>query len=157
VAALRGAVHLHRHQARGRVLVHRRDRRRADHVAHRARLRDRLCLQQFRQCRDVSADRAGARDRDERQHAVLPVGEADAGEATPMRLVRPLVLIAVLTAAWQLLFAYAGEGALTSPRETCAYLLELLTSASFYPHLFETARAFAVALGIAISCGILIG
>jgi NitT/TauT family transport system permease protein len=74
-----------------------------------------------------------------------------------MRLVRPFVLIAVLAAAWQLLFWYAGEGALTSPRETCAYLLELVASPSFYPHLIETARAFAVALGIAISCGILIG
>ena len=41
-AALCGAVHLHRHQARGRVFVHRRDRRRVDHVAHRPRLRDRL-------------------------------------------------------------------------------------------------------------------
>ena len=30
-------------------------------------------------------------------------------------------------------------------------------SPRFYPHLIETAKAFAVALGIAISCGILIG
>jgi hypothetical protein len=62
-AALRGAVHLHRHQARGRVFVHRRDRRRVDHVAHRPRLRDRLRLQQLRQRRDVSADRVRARAR----------------------------------------------------------------------------------------------
>ena len=74
-----------------------------------------------------------------------------------MRLFRPVILIAVLAAAWQLLFWYAGPGALTSPRETCAYLLELVASPSFHPHLVETARAFAVALGVAISCGILIG
>ena len=35
-AALRGAVHLHRRQARGRLFVHRRDRRRVHHVAQRA-------------------------------------------------------------------------------------------------------------------------
>ena len=47
--------------------------------------------------------------------------------------------------------------ALTSPLDTIAYAAELLASPRFYPHLIETAQAFAVALGIAISCGILIG
>ena len=157
-AALCGAVHLHRHQARGGVFVHRRDRRRADHVAHRPRLRDRLCLQQFRQCRDVSADRVRARGRGDRQHDVLPVGEEDAGEAAQMtRLLRAAILVACLLAGWQLLFWFAGSGALTSPAETIAFTLQLVASPSFYPHLAETAKAFAVALGIAISCGILIG
>ena len=57
LAAVRGAVHLHRRKACGSLFVHRCDRRRAHHVAHRPRLRDRLRLQQFRQCRDVPADR----------------------------------------------------------------------------------------------------
>ena len=73
------------------------------------------------------------------------------------RGLRPVVLIACILAAWQMLFWYAGSNALTSPRDTIAFTLQLLGSANFYPHLIETARAFAVALGIAISCGILIG
>jgi NitT/TauT family transport system permease protein len=72
-------------------------------------------------------------------------------------LARAVVLIVALLAAWQLLFWYVGPGALTAPRETIVYALQLVSSPSFYPHLIETAKAFAVALGIAISCGILIG
>jgi len=70
---------------------------------------------------------------------------------------RTLAPIAAVLAAWQLLFWYAGSNALTPPFDTIAYTLQLLASPSFYPHLIETGQAFAVALGIAISCGILIG
>ena len=73
------------------------------------------------------------------------------------RLWRTAILIACLLAGWQLLFAFAGSSALTSPRDTVAFTLQLVSSPSFYPHLAETAKAFAVALGIAISFGILIG
>jgi NitT/TauT family transport system permease protein len=73
------------------------------------------------------------------------------------RLVRAAVLIACVLAGWQLLYWYAGSSALTSPLETIAFTLQLVSSPSFYPHLIETGRAFAVALGIAISCGIAIG
>jgi hypothetical protein len=55
------------------------------------------------------------------------------------------------------MFLYAGANALTAPLDTIAYAFELLSSPRFYPHLLETGQAFAVALGIAISCGILIG
>jgi NitT/TauT family transport system permease protein len=74
-----------------------------------------------------------------------------------MRALRAVILIACVLAAWQVLYWYAGSSALTSPLETIAFTAELVTSAHFYPHLIETAKAFAVALGIAISCGILIG
>jgi NitT/TauT family transport system permease protein len=74
-----------------------------------------------------------------------------------MRALRAAVLIACILAGWQLLFWWAGESALTSPRDTFAYTLELLGSPTFYPHLAETGQAFAVALAIAISCGMLIG
>ncbi|TMI99664.1 MAG: ABC transporter permease subunit [Alphaproteobacteria bacterium] len=74
-----------------------------------------------------------------------------------MRTLRAAILIACVLAAWQALFAFAGASALTSPRDTIAYAAELLSSPGFYPHLIETAQAFAVALAIAISCGILIG
>jgi NitT/TauT family transport system permease protein len=72
-------------------------------------------------------------------------------------MLRAAVLIACVLMGWQVLFWLAGPSALTSPRETISYTLELLGSPSFYPHLAETAQAFAVALAIAISCGILIG
>jgi NitT/TauT family transport system permease protein len=74
-----------------------------------------------------------------------------------MIALRAALLIAALLAAWQALFSFAGSGALTSPLDTMAYTLQLLSSPTFYPHLLETAKAFALALGIAISCGILIG
>ena len=73
------------------------------------------------------------------------------------RLLRAATLIACLLAGWQLLFWFAGSSALTSPADTVAFTLRLVASPSFYPHLAETAKAFAVALGIAISCGILVG
>jgi NitT/TauT family transport system permease protein len=73
------------------------------------------------------------------------------------RALRALALIAAMLAAWQALFWYAGNIALTSPLDTIAYAAQLIVSPSFYPHLIETMKAFAVALGIAISFGILIG
>jgi NitT/TauT family transport system permease protein len=73
------------------------------------------------------------------------------------RAVRAIILIVFVLAAWQALFWFAGPGALTSPLDTIAYTGELLSLPTFYPHLIETAQAFAVALAIAISCGILIG
>ncbi len=75
-----------------------------------------------------------------------------------MKAVRATILIALLLLLlWQLLFWFAGSNALTSPLDTIANTAELLSSPRFYPHLIETAQAFAVALGIAISAGILIG
>ncbi len=74
-----------------------------------------------------------------------------------MRALRAAILIVCILAAWQLLFRWAGSSALTSPLDTISYTLQLLSSPSFYPHLAETGKAFAAALVIAISCGILIG
>jgi NitT/TauT family transport system permease protein len=74
-----------------------------------------------------------------------------------IRAARAAILVAVMLAAWQVLFWLAGPGALTSPLDTIRYSAELLASPTFYPHLMETAQAFAVALAIAMSCGILIG
>src|ERR1041385_4446442 len=74
-----------------------------------------------------------------------------------MRTLRGAVLIACILAGWHLLFWWAGSSALTSPLDTIGYTLQLLGSPSFYPHLAETAKSFAAALAIAISCGILIG
>ena len=79
--AVRRALRLYRLQARGRVLVHRRDRRRVHHLEPRHRLRDRLRLQQLRQPRDVPDDPAGAGRGDRREHVAASVGAAPAGAA----------------------------------------------------------------------------
>ena len=73
------------------------------------------------------------------------------------RTLRSALLVACLLAAWQVLFWYAGSNALTAPLDTIATTVQLLASPTFYPHLIETAKAFVVALGIAVSCGVLIG
>jgi NitT/TauT family transport system permease protein len=74
-----------------------------------------------------------------------------------MKALRAAILITCVVAGWQLLFWWAGPGSLTSPLDTIGYTIQLLGSATFYPHLAETGQAFAVALAIAISFGILIG
>jgi NitT/TauT family transport system permease protein len=71
--------------------------------------------------------------------------------------VNSLILIAVLLAAWQLLFQIAGEQAMTAPIETFAYLGHLLTTDAFWGHLAETSRAFVFALLLAVLLGLVIG
>ena len=68
-----------------------------------------------------------------------------------------LTLILALIVLWQLLYLLVGEIALRSPLATVQFTLHLLVSATFWPHLSETARAFAAALAIAISLGLAIG
>lgn len=68
-----------------------------------------------------------------------------------------LLMAAGLIAAWQILFWSTGEHAISSPVETIGYVYGLLTDARFYPHLFETMRAFAIALAIAVAAGFLAG
>ena len=68
-----------------------------------------------------------------------------------------LTLILALIVLWQLLYLLVGEIALRSPLATVQFTLHLLASATFWPHLSETARAFAAALAIAISLGLAIG
>jgi NitT/TauT family transport system permease protein len=78
-------------------------------------------------------------------------------QTLPHRALGTLLLLAGLLVAWQALFAYAGSNALTSPLDTFVYTGRLLSSATFYPHLIETAKAFALALAFALTLGLLIG
>jgi NitT/TauT family transport system permease protein len=71
--------------------------------------------------------------------------------------VNSLILIAVLFAAWQLLFEFAGSQAMTAPIETFRYLAHLLTTAAFWGHVEETSRAFFFALLLAVLLGLIIG
>jgi NitT/TauT family transport system permease protein len=68
-----------------------------------------------------------------------------------------LVLVAALLVAWQILFQIAGTQAMTPPLETFRYLGQLLATESFWGHLEETARAFFVALLLAVLIGLAIG
>jgi NitT/TauT family transport system permease protein len=68
-----------------------------------------------------------------------------------------LVLVVSPVLAWQLLYAFVGDKALTSPLGTVRYLLALLATDAFWLNIAETARAFASALAIAIVLGLLIG
>ena len=67
-----------------------------------------------------------------------------------------LVLIA-LVVVWEALFLYAGEEALCGPIETLRDTARLLTTTLFWTHFSETALAFAMALGLAVCGGILLG
>ncbi|HMG79461.1 MAG TPA: ABC transporter permease subunit [Xanthobacteraceae bacterium] len=71
--------------------------------------------------------------------------------------VNSLILIAVLLAAWQLLFEFAGNQAMTAPVETFRYLTHLLMTETFWGHIEETSRAFFFALLLAILLGLIIG
>ena len=75
----------------------------------------------------------------------------------PQRAAATALLLIGLLACWQALFAFAGTNALTSPLDTIAYAAQLLATPSFYPHLIETAKAFCIALGFALTLGFLIG
>jgi len=71
--------------------------------------------------------------------------------------VNSMILIAGLFAAWQLLFEFAGNQAMTAPVETFRYLAHLLTTAAFWGHVEETSRAFFFALLLAVLLGLIIG
>jgi NitT/TauT family transport system permease protein len=69
----------------------------------------------------------------------------------------PLMMVAGLFVFWQCLYWVVGDVALRSPAATLNYTLNLLARESFWPHLFESARAFAVAIVIAVSLGMATG
>jgi NitT/TauT family transport system permease protein len=68
-----------------------------------------------------------------------------------------LVLLVGAVAAWQALHWLAGDTALTSPAATLARLAALMRTATFWGHVAETGRAFAVALLISLAGGVAIG
>ncbi len=68
-----------------------------------------------------------------------------------------LFLVLGLFVAWQLLFWWTGENAISSPVETIRFLTQFLSDPSSYPHIIETTKAFVVALAIAVSAGFLVG
>jgi NitT/TauT family transport system permease protein len=73
------------------------------------------------------------------------------------RALDKLILIAGLLLAWQVIFLLFGDLAITPPAETFAQAVHLLGSERFWPHLIETAHAFAAALVIAVFAGLSLG
>lgn len=68
-----------------------------------------------------------------------------------------LKLIVLLPVVWQAMAWMVGDVALRPPLQTMAFTVNLLASPSFWPHLAETARAFALALALAVGIGLSLG
>lgn len=75
----------------------------------------------------------------------------------PRRIAILGLLLLAMGAIWELLFLYAGEEALRSPADTFRSTAALLSTELFWGHLKETARAFSMALSIAVLTGITLG
>jgi NitT/TauT family transport system permease protein len=68
-----------------------------------------------------------------------------------------LFLVVGLLLLWQVTFWLVGRNALLPPAETIVDLARLLQTARFWGHIAETGTAFAVALLIAVTAGLVIG
>lgn len=68
-----------------------------------------------------------------------------------------LLRIAALLLAWQLLYWRVGDIAMRSPLATLRFTLGMVSGEQFAGHLAESLKAFAAALAIAVSSGLLIG
>jgi NitT/TauT family transport system permease protein len=67
------------------------------------------------------------------------------------------VLLALTLIVWQVLHEFAGSVAISSPGLTLAKTVELLSDASFWPHMLETGLAVLQGLVIAVVFGLSIG
>jgi NitT/TauT family transport system permease protein len=67
------------------------------------------------------------------------------------------VIVLLMLAIWQALYAYAGSVALTPPWTTAVYAVDLMGSANFWGHLRATLSAFAWSVLIAGVLGIAMG
>lgn len=67
------------------------------------------------------------------------------------------LLVLALVAIWQALYLWIGESALASPVATVRYAAKLVTSDTFFPHLRDTAIAFAAGYALAVVFGLAIG
>ena len=67
------------------------------------------------------------------------------------------ILVGVLVVAWQLLYAFVGEIALSPPLATVGNAIALLRSAEFWPNVFTTFRALGIALVVEVIGGLFLG
>lgn len=66
-------------------------------------------------------------------------------------------LVLLLLVCWQLLYWIVGDVALRSPLETIAFAAKLVGTGTFWAHIAETAKAFGIALVLAILIGLSTG
>jgi NitT/TauT family transport system permease protein len=72
-------------------------------------------------------------------------------------LIDAVVVVLMVLAIWEALFAYAGDVAITPPLATFRYAIDLLGSAQFWPNVAATMLAFVYALLISAFAGIALG
>ena len=68
-----------------------------------------------------------------------------------------LVILALLVAVWQGLYAYAGDAAITSPLATLSYAASLVRTGDFWINAEATLLAFFYSLVISIVLGVVLG
>jgi NitT/TauT family transport system permease protein len=73
------------------------------------------------------------------------------------RMLDAALLLVVLVAAWQALYAAVGDVAVTSPAATLVHANRLVRSPVFWNHAQATALAFAVSLAISSVGGVVLG
>jgi NitT/TauT family transport system permease protein len=78
-------------------------------------------------------------------------------DARSTRLRHLLVLLVSIVVLWQALYLWVGDVALASPLATLRYTAKLFASDSFYVHVYDTLRAFAIAYALSIAMGLTIG
>lgn len=72
-------------------------------------------------------------------------------------LIDTAIVVLVVVAVWEALFAYAGDVVITPPLVTLRYALDLLGRAQFWPNVAATMLAFAYALLISSVAGVALG
>lgn len=68
-----------------------------------------------------------------------------------------VILLVVLALIWQALYLFAGDVALSSPRQTFVHFFKMIMDPTFWPHLQETGLAVLQGLTIAVVFGLAIG
>ena len=68
-----------------------------------------------------------------------------------------MLLVVGLLLIWQLTYLWVGDVALASPMATFRYAAKLLGSDTFWPHLRDTALAFAAGYALAVVLGLSLG
>ena len=68
-----------------------------------------------------------------------------------------LLLIALLLALWQAVYAVVGDIGLASPGETLRYMGQLVRRDDFPGHVADTMRAFAIAFALSVAGGLFVG
>jgi len=68
-----------------------------------------------------------------------------------------LTLVVALLLLWQGVWLLVGDVALPSPLATLRYTAKLVSGDTFYPHLYDTMRAFAIAFALSVVIGLFVG